>query len=101
MDATNEIQDVIVQVISHIACTGGGYENWFAGTSPDLETILKLHNISKNKDDWLTFDVLSGEVAAKIRDFFINEMGMDGKSNQNSKQGHCFYTYRKTSHTSP
>jgi len=101
MSKTNEIQDVIVQVISHIACTRSGYENWFAGTSANLETILKLHNINKNEDDWLTFDVSSGEVAANIRDFFINEMGMDGNGNQNSKQGHYFYVYRKTSHTFP
>lgn len=92
---------MIVQVISHIACTGVEYEQWFAGTSPDLETILKLHNINKNEDDWLTFDVSTGEVAANVRDFFINEMGMDGNSNQNGKQGHYFYVYKKTNHTSP
>lgn len=101
MNATGEIQDVIVQVISHIACTGVEYEQWFAGTSPDLDTILKIHNINKNEDDCLTFDVSSWEAAANIRDFFLNEMGIDGSGNQKSKQGHYFYVYRKASHTSP
>lgn len=92
-------QQIIKDIQSYIAKSGGGIKKWYVGIATDpKERLFDDHSVDKKKDHWIYRTASSSNVAREIEEHFLDK-GADGGTGGGSKATKSVYAYRISSRT--
>ncbi len=95
-------QQIIEDITAHIRNSGGGYDQWYIGTSVDpMGKLFDGHQVLRETDDWIVREAESPQAARDVVAFFETTYGMDAMRDPRHGAGSMVHAYRKSAHTDP
>ena len=76
----------------------GKYPDWYVGISENPEQRLEQHGV---KDGYIYRTAESSEIARRIEEYFVEELGTDGGEGGGDEDAKSVYAYKKKTHTDP
>lgn len=91
------------EVLAYIRAVGGQEEEWFVATSANArECLFERHQVQRETDRWLYRKAFDADAAARIVNYFRNELGTDGEDCPDNGVPRAYViAYRKSEQTNP
>ena len=78
------------------------YSSWYVGITKDAENrLFNDHKVDRDNGAWIYDTASSANVARDIEDYFLNQLGTDGKGGGGDEESKIVYAYKKTKNTKP
>ncbi|MFW9876271.1 MAG: hypothetical protein ACFFG0_24505 [Candidatus Thorarchaeota archaeon] len=88
-------EEIKKEIEGFINSKGGTYSKWYIGILKNPQNhLFYKHNLDENDDIWFLQTASSSEVAKRIKDYFINTIGVNGKLGGADKDCNIIYVYK-------
>jgi len=93
-------QKIISEIVEYVKNCGGNYSDWYAGiASTPRNRLFDDHKVDEKNGNCIYQDAGSSDIARKIENYLINELGMDGDTGGGDDSTKYIYAYKKTLNT--
>lgn len=91
--------DVINEVQSYMASTGGNWSDWYVGITSDIKSrLFGEHGVDVRQDRWIYKQCINSETARRAEDYFVKK-GTRGDTGGGDWTSNFIYAYYVTSRT--
>lgn len=93
-------QQIVQEILAHIAQMGGAFSDWYVGIASDPKTrLFNEHNVNYDLDAWIYQECIDSDTARLIESHFIESLGCDGGSGGGDYTTKHIYAFRKGPNT--